>query len=189
MLDKQKQILAAALKLFAANGFHGTATGKIAEEAGVANGTLFHYYKTKDDLVAGLYNYIKEDLATAMSAIIHDSDFITPKFRNNFVHTLYWALQHRDEFYYIQQFERSPYNNKIPGKTIEQQSLVQLKLIDEAIKKKLLQTHPRDLVITILNSQLFGIYQYLSTGDYTPDEERKIINDGYEMVWEMLKYK
>jgi AcrR family transcriptional regulator len=42
-MDKQQEILSAALQLFVANGFHGTATSKIAKEAGVANGTLFHY--------------------------------------------------------------------------------------------------------------------------------------------------
>lgn len=189
MLDKQKQILDAALGLFVAHGFHGTPTSKIAQDAGVANGTLFHYYKTKDDLVAGLYNHIKEELATAMSTIIHESDFITPKFRNTFTHTLHWALQNRDKFYYIQQFERSPHMAKISKEAIEQQSVVLSKLIEEGIKKKLLQTHPRDLIITLFNSQIFGLYQYLTSDEFTPEEERRIITEGYEMVWEMLKYK
>lgn len=189
MLDKQKQILAAALKLFVEHGFHGTPTSKIAEDAGVANGTLFHYYKTKDDLVVGLYSHIKEELATAMSAIIHDGDFITPKFRNTFTHTLHWALHNREKFYYIQQFERSPHMAKISKEAMEQQGLALTKLIDEALKKKLLQSHPRDLIVTLFNSQIFGIYQYLTSGEFAPDEERRIITEGYEMVWEMLKYK
>lgn len=188
MSDKQKQILASALKLFVAHGFHGTATAKIAEDAGVANGTLFHYYKTKDELVAGLYHQVKQDLTAAISAIIHDSEFITPKFRNKFINILQWALQNRDKFYYIQLFERSPYRSQI-GISIEHQSLVPVSVIDEALKKKLLQTHPRNLVIILLNSQLLGIYQYLTTNEFTPEEQRNIINEGYEMVWEMLKYK
>ena len=60
--DKRKEILSAALKLFVEYGFHGTPTSKIAAEAGVANGTLFHYYKTKEDLVIVLYNDIKDEL-------------------------------------------------------------------------------------------------------------------------------
>ncbi|MES2278544.1 MAG: TetR/AcrR family transcriptional regulator [Bacteroidota bacterium] len=189
MLDKQKQILAAALKLFVAYGFHGTPTSKIAEEAGVANGTLFHYYKTKDDLVLGLYNHIKDDMASAMSAIIHESDFITPKFRNTFIHTLYWALNNRDKFYYIHQFESSPHMAKISRKAMQDQAMMHGKIIDEAVKKKLLQAHPRDLIITLFNSQVFGIYQYLTSAKFSPEEEGHIINEGYEMVWEMLKYK
>ena len=50
-LDKPEKILSTALKLFVAYGFHGTPTSKIASEAGVSNGTLFHYFKTKDELV------------------------------------------------------------------------------------------------------------------------------------------
>jgi AcrR family transcriptional regulator len=41
--------LAAALQLFVAFGFHGTPTSRIAAQAGVSNGTLFHYYKTKQN--------------------------------------------------------------------------------------------------------------------------------------------
>jgi AcrR family transcriptional regulator len=188
VLDKQKQILAAALKLFTAHGFHGTPTAKIAEIAGVANGTLFHYYETKDHLVVGLYNYIKEDMASALSSIIHESDFITPKFKNTFIQTLYWALHNRDKFCYIRQFETSPYMAKISRETIQQQAMVHSRLIDEGIKKKLLKSYPHDLILTLFNSQVFGIYQYLTSAGFTPEEEEKIINEGYEMVWEMLKY-
>jgi AcrR family transcriptional regulator len=188
VLDKQKQILAAALKLFVTYGFHGTPTSKIAEEAEVANGTLFHYYKTKDDLVVGLYNYIKEDMAAAMSSIIHESDFITPKFKNTFIQTLYWALHNRDKFCYIRQFEISPHMAKISRETMRDQAMVHGRLIEEGIKKKLLKSHPRDLILTLFNSQVFGIYQYLTSAEFAPEEEKQIINEGYEMVWEMLKY-
>ena len=62
-MDKRKQILDAALKLFVELGFHGTPTSMIAKEAGVANGTLFHYFATKDELVIALYVAIKNQMA------------------------------------------------------------------------------------------------------------------------------
>ena len=54
---KQK-ILAAALKLFAQHGLHGTTTKEICQKAGIAEGTLFNYFKTKEDLA--LYFFQKE---------------------------------------------------------------------------------------------------------------------------------
>ena len=44
--EKQKAVMEAALKLFTEKGFHGTPTSKIAKDAKVATGTLFHYFKT-----------------------------------------------------------------------------------------------------------------------------------------------
>jgi len=187
-VDKQKLILDAALKLFVEYGFHGTPTSKIAQEAGVANGTLFHYYKTKDDLVVGLYNEIRSELSEATSSITHESEFITPKFKNIFIHTLYWALNNKEKFYYLQQFHISPHAAKISNEAILQQDQVQTKLIAEGIRKKLMRQIPAELIFTMFNSQLFSIYQYLTSAEFTQEEQERIINETYQMTWELFKY-
>jgi len=51
MTEKQKQILAASVKLFATKGFHASSTAEIAKEAGVAEGTIFRHYKSKKDIL------------------------------------------------------------------------------------------------------------------------------------------
>lgn len=63
--DKRNAILAAATRVFAERGL-GAATSAISAEAGVAEGTLFTYFKTKDDLVNALYRELKLELADAM---------------------------------------------------------------------------------------------------------------------------
>lgn len=187
-MDRQKQILSAALKLFVAYGFHGTPTSKIAEEAGVANGTLFHYYKTKDELVVSLYNDIKAEQAVALSAITHESDFIAPKFRNIFIHTIYWALNNRDKFYYLQQFYLSPHRFKVTAEMMQQHDTVAVTLIGECIRKKLMKQLPPDMAFAMFNSQVFGIYQYLTSASFSPQEQEQVIHDAYGMTWELFKY-
>jgi AcrR family transcriptional regulator len=57
--EKTKQaILAAALKLFAEKGFYDTSTRAISRKAGIAEGTLFNYFETKEDLA--LYFFERE---------------------------------------------------------------------------------------------------------------------------------
>lgn len=51
---KQKQVLAASLALFAQQGFANTTTKQIAARAGVAEGTVYRRYKTKDELLAAI---------------------------------------------------------------------------------------------------------------------------------------
>ena len=46
----KEQILEAALKLFRKHGMEGTTTKQISQKAGIAEGTLFNYFKTKEDL-------------------------------------------------------------------------------------------------------------------------------------------
>src|SRR6476661_4336729 len=46
----RQQILKAALDLFSTRGFFQTATREISRKAGIAEGTLFNYFETKEDL-------------------------------------------------------------------------------------------------------------------------------------------
>src|SRR5215469_11066558 len=46
----KRAILDAALKLFAEKGFYNTTTKAISRKAGIAEGTLFNYFETKEDL-------------------------------------------------------------------------------------------------------------------------------------------
>src|SRR5690349_342098 len=54
----KKEILKAALELFREKGLEGTTTKEISKRAGIAEGTLFNYFKTKEDLA--LYFFQKE---------------------------------------------------------------------------------------------------------------------------------
>jgi AcrR family transcriptional regulator len=64
--DKRNAILDAATCLFAERGLTAAPTSEISKLAGVAEGTLFTYFKTKDDLINALYREIKLELADAM---------------------------------------------------------------------------------------------------------------------------
>jgi AcrR family transcriptional regulator len=64
--DKRNAILDAATRVFAERGLTAAPTSEISKKAGVADGTLFTYFKTKDELVNALYREIKLELADAM---------------------------------------------------------------------------------------------------------------------------
>jgi AcrR family transcriptional regulator len=61
--EKTKQaILAAALKLFAEKGFYNTSTRAISRKAGIAEGTLFNYFETKEDLALYFFGREMDDV-------------------------------------------------------------------------------------------------------------------------------
>ena len=64
--ENREKILATALSLFTERGFFGTPTSLISKEAGVATGTLFFYFQTKEELIDTLYRRIKSEAAQAM---------------------------------------------------------------------------------------------------------------------------
>lgn len=72
--EKRDAILAAAAELIAGQGI-GASTARIAKAAGVAEGTLFTYFPTKDDLLNQLFLEIETDLAgTVLAAGLPDGD-------------------------------------------------------------------------------------------------------------------
>jgi AcrR family transcriptional regulator len=66
--DRRRQILEAAVKVFARNGFHTSRVGDIAEEAGVAYGLVYHYFKSKEELLETIFR----DTWTQMLARINE---------------------------------------------------------------------------------------------------------------------
>lgn len=65
---KRKIILNAAARLFAERGFAGTPTILLAQEAGVAEGTIFRHFKTKDDIFCELISNICEHFIARMQS-------------------------------------------------------------------------------------------------------------------------
>jgi TetR/AcrR family transcriptional regulator, fatty acid metabolism regulator protein len=53
--DKRRLILAAAVRVFARRGYHGSRVGDIAEEAGVAHGLLYHYFSSKEQVLQTVF--------------------------------------------------------------------------------------------------------------------------------------
>jgi TetR/AcrR family fatty acid metabolism transcriptional regulator len=69
--DKRERILAAAERIFARHGFFAARVSEIAREAGVADGTIYLYFKSKDDLLISLFEsrmkQVNEDLRRAIA--------------------------------------------------------------------------------------------------------------------------
>ena len=75
--DKHEQIIEAAVRVFARNGYYNSRVSDIAREAGVASGTIYLYFKTKDEILVTLFRekmaawvaYAREAIADAPDPI------------------------------------------------------------------------------------------------------------------------
>ncbi len=65
---KEAAIKQAALKFFSEKGFHTATTSEITESAGIAKGTLYWYFKTKEDLAFALVS----DMLSAFLALVQE---------------------------------------------------------------------------------------------------------------------
>ena len=68
--DKHQQIIDAAVRVFARNGYYNSRVSDIAREAGIASGTIYLYFRTKDEILVTLFrekmaawvNYVREQI-------------------------------------------------------------------------------------------------------------------------------
>lgn len=65
--DKRDRILEAAVKVFARSGFHATRVSEVAKAAGVADGTIYLYFDSKESLLVSLFEDRVEKLLAFMS--------------------------------------------------------------------------------------------------------------------------
>ncbi len=112
---RSAQILDAALKVFAKKGFRGATIREIASEAGVAEGTIYNYFQSKEDLLLSLPRLISEtSLLPALSqmattpitsgeekeellTLVLDNAFQTLQSNVDFIKVLFSTLPTMDE--------------------------------------------------------------------------------------------
>ena len=114
--DKKQALLEAATSANAQSGI-AASTAMIARSAGVAEGTLFRYFATKDDLLNALYLHLKSDLCQAMLAGLVEN--VSPK---EFTHNIWnsyidWGVRNPAGHHAIR---RMAVSEKITAETIEQ---------------------------------------------------------------------
>src|SRR3569623_1500402 len=66
--DTRERILSAAEIIFARHGFFAAKVSDVAKEAGVADGTIYLYFKSKDDLLISLFERRMLELTEALQA-------------------------------------------------------------------------------------------------------------------------
>ncbi len=76
--DKRERILSAAERIFAKHGFFAARVSEIAKEAGVADGTIYLYFKSKDDLLISLFESRMSQVNAALEAAIHAETNASP---------------------------------------------------------------------------------------------------------------
>ncbi len=93
--NKKELIINAAIKVFADKGFYTANVADVAKEAGVADGTIYLYFKNKDDLLISLFETKMEEILLRFSSLLDSTRNAEEKLRQ-FIH-LYFQLIEEDQ--------------------------------------------------------------------------------------------
>lgn len=150
--NKKEAIFRSTLALIRDYGFHGCPMSRIAQDAEVAIGTIYHYFDSKDELILELYKYNSEQIQQAIMAEYNPNDLYIERLFTLW-HNLVWHyIRFPDVLSFMEQFYSSPFPKMIcteKGVTLQDQISF---LIQEGIDAG----HLKNIDINILSSAFIG---------------------------------
>ncbi|MBN2081810.1 TetR/AcrR family transcriptional regulator, partial [bacterium] len=110
-MDKRIKIIESATELFARRGYHGTPVPKIAENAGVAVGTIYRYFPDKERLASEAYCHWKQAATAAVLAVYDRALAPREQLRRSWRAMCAFALAHPAAIRFTE-FMSGPYLNE-----------------------------------------------------------------------------
>jgi AcrR family transcriptional regulator len=177
--DKPNAILAAAIEVFGERGL-SAATSAIASAAGVAEGTLFTYFKTKDDLVNAVYRTIKLDLADAMMSGFPRRASVRDRLRHVWDHYLDWGVRNPSQQAVLKQIQT--WHGLTPeSKAAGSAPFVEIEtMTDDAVKQRIIQDLPRAYIAATLAALAETTMEFMRR---EPKKASQYRDSGFEMLW------
>lgn len=183
---KYHQIIEAAVKVIAENGYHGSQVSKIAKEANVADGTIYLYFKNKEHILVSLFEVKMGEFIDQIAKAIEENDSAS-----NQLYTLInmHFTQLSSDYYLaiVTQLELRQSNISLRLQ-INQVLKPYLTVIDGIIQKGIEQQQFReDLNIPLVRQMIFGTLDEIVTNwvmkeqkyslvDMTPEIHRMLVS-------------
>jgi len=179
--DKRNAIIDAATHLFAERGLTAAPTSEISKQAGVAEGTLFTYFETKDDLINALYREIKLELADAMMSDFPRKKNVRTRLRHVWDRYVNWGIANPRQHKVLAQLTVSEALTK-ESRDAGSAPFVEFKsMIRDAIDRRVFRN---DVPVELISKSLTALVE--ATIDLTvsnPSKANKFRESGFQMFW------
>lgn len=119
-IDRPAAIRRALRDLVAERGFHGASMGAVAREAGVATGTAYVHYESKDELVFATYLETKAGLGVAVLEDLDPSSGTFEKWSHMMKASYHFFEEEPSRARFLTQLEESPYYEEAHARLAEQ---------------------------------------------------------------------
>jgi TetR/AcrR family transcriptional repressor of multidrug resistance operon len=163
-INKEQVIRKKALKMIVKQGFDGFSMQKLAKAAGVSPGTLYIYFKSKEDLIYQLC--ITEGLKFS-EATLKDFDpamSFKDGLRVQWLNRAKYCLKHPEEVYFLEQIKHSSMQEKAVKAQNEHFRDVMIEFVTNAIKRKELAKVPLEVFWSIAYAPLYNLIRFHKTG-------------------------
>lgn len=183
---KRSALIEASVKVVANCGFLGASVSLIAGSAGVAAGTVYVHFESKDHLMLETY---KELERRCLAAVMKDYPS-RGTFQQRFSHLAYGLIRHcmlfPEEFLFADQFLSSPYRKSVSPHYLPDTELSAiLQFFREGTAKQLFKELPPVMLLALACGPLIQVVRANTAGYLYLDDER--ITRAVEACWDVLR--
>ena len=187
--DKRRRILDAALPVFAAKGYHGTAVPDVAEAAGVGTGTLYRYFANKEALVNEVYRDAKQQLGAALLDGLTAPDLARRGETKAWFLELWrrlgaFARSQPEAFRFLEMQDHVEYLD-VKSRQLELSVLVPLWLAGKRLRGAAGRGAPVEMIIALLWGAFVGLAKANRLGYLQPLDDKRLAQAG-EACWRMI---
>ncbi|MDZ4683088.1 MAG: TetR/AcrR family transcriptional regulator [Saprospiraceae bacterium] len=183
--DKEQAIYQAALRLIQQEGFAGLKMSILAKEAQMAAGTIYLYFKSKEDLINQLYITLKRRSAQALMKGYDASAPFMESFELIWQNFLDANLANPEESAFVEQYYRSPYLDKTVQEEADQLVAPIFELLERGKRERLVKDVPTEMLVAQLTGFVNGLAQLHASGNLRITENFK--TTALAMAWDGLK--
>jgi AcrR family transcriptional regulator len=184
--DNREKILVTALTLFTERGFFGTPTSLISKNAGVATGTLFFYFPTKEELIDTLYRHIKSEAAQEMCRDFPGEKTALAKLRRIGFNAIAWGIENPAKQKFMEQFAYSPFVSTTAHEEGMSHFLFLKDLVGDGIREGTIRNIDPDLLFCMMASSLSGLIA-CAYAEKDPARREKIIDEGLDFIFNGMR--
>jgi len=184
--EKREKLLSSALKLFVKNGVMNTSTAEIAKEAGIAAGTLFLYFPTKQELLNELVLKIGKEQSDHINQLLKPSLSARETFFTIWHGTVTWFLENMEAYQYIQQVRDSGMISESAVQESNKFFGYYYNAIQKGFQEGSIKDYPLGLIGDFLYQDIVAVINHISRQP-EPSEREETIRQGFEIYWDGIK--
>jgi AcrR family transcriptional regulator len=188
MNDKRTQVLEASIDLFAEEGFWNTPTTRIAKHAGVATGTLFNYFDSKEGLIDSVYLQLKKEWGEyILTGWPHDGA-VKEQMEHMWFRFIDWAMKHPERYTLKQQLRLSELVSMDVHDQPEETSMASVvEMYNQAVSDGVLIDIPMEYFGMLMLAQVEAAIEYAQLRDLQDMSLLKHIGLSFEIYWNSVK--
>ncbi|WP_026995048.1 TetR/AcrR family transcriptional regulator [Flectobacillus major] len=164
--DKKDAILAATLELISKHGFHSSPMSEVAKQANVAAGTIYHYFKSKDELICALYVSLKEKTTEQLLKNDDSSKNYRDRIRSFYLQSFHYFTKNSKEFYFLEQFTNSPFLQNIPKQDLQKLEQPIYDFLRKAVFTQAVRDIPPKIMISMVLGSVHSLIKLQLSGEF-----------------------